>query len=708
MLTYVSGLFLIFAGLLIGYFLSLRERGEDETSRIRLGKENADLKQSLKRGQMTLVELEEKYSRQNGQLHVLQQLCDDWSASREEAEHDRTKLEVLLNEHQNKNKEIIVQLQDQSERRMQLEEQLHSTQKSQIEQLNLAEAGWVQQFASAESLLAQRQTDLKHLDGEKERLAERLHTAEARIADLMSDLASQRTLYETASNNAHGLKEEHTSLESSLSMVNDRMRDAESNCARAISARDLAEESLASTREQVEQQHSEIIELKGQVAGMRSLQQQLSAGEASLAGSDERLKIVMSERDQAIGAEKSAHGHIVGLQKQIENQESTIQSLRKNKEEALEKMRDTIEERSQLEQDFETTASSLRDELDVRFVRIQAVESERDELLAQITSERDELSRQLADETNQRSHFEASWQQTLESLEEYRSECDRLQLSMHEQTEERTQFALSWQETSKELDEFKRRCAELETSLTSEAELQREIGSLRVQLDTETNRRSDLESRKDELESSLRILKSRCDEMMNELSELQSIRDQHAVANDKWKEYRIRLEQTLGQRDSSLSELNTYRHEISQLHDQLGSANDTIRELRDRLTHLEGKQKESEQMVLSLSEARRTVDHEYGGQTRVDSVRGRVFTERPDVVDDLKLISGVAEVLEEKLNDYGVYTFRQIMEWDETNIVEFQALLATFKDRISRDDWVGQAAHLYEHFPGAAASQRAA
>ena len=88
-------------------------------------------------------------------------------------------------------------------------------------------------------------------------------------------------------------------------------------------------------------------------------------------------------------------------------------------------------------------------------------------------------------------------------------------------------------------------------------------------------------------------------------------------------------------------------------------------------------------------------DQEYGGHTSQHAVRGLVYTEVPESKDDLKLISGIAEVLEARLNDYGIYTFRQIKDWKAEAIEEFSRLLA-FRDRIERDEWLAQARHLYQ------------
>lgn len=72
---------------------------------------------------------------------------------------------------------------------------------------------------------------------------------------------------------------------------------------------------------------------------------------------------------------------------------------------------------------------------------------------------------------------------------------------------------------------------------------------------------------------------------------------------------------------------------------------------------------------------------------------GRVYEEAPEKVDDLKVISGVGPGIEEKLNGFGVYTYAQIAEWDDSNVETFDTLLS-FKGRIARDNWIEQAKEL--------------
>ena len=80
--------------------------------------------------------------------------------------------------------------------------------------------------------------------------------------------------------------------------------------------------------------------------------------------------------------------------------------------------------------------------------------------------------------------------------------------------------------------------------------------------------------------------------------------------------------------------------------------------------------------------------------TRRDPVLGVVFTQRPTDFDDLKQIHGVARVLEGKLHAMGIYTYRQVLEWDDQAIDAVSKRIA-FKDRVRRDHWVEQVRRLY-------------
>jgi predicted flap endonuclease-1-like 5' DNA nuclease len=78
----------------------------------------------------------------------------------------------------------------------------------------------------------------------------------------------------------------------------------------------------------------------------------------------------------------------------------------------------------------------------------------------------------------------------------------------------------------------------------------------------------------------------------------------------------------------------------------------------------------------------------------------------PGAPDDLKLIVGVGPVLERMLHQLGVTTFRQVAQWSEREIDEFDAKLHEFPGRIRRDEWVVQARALHQSKYGEAPPPR--
>ena len=62
--------------------------------------------------------------------------------------------------------------------------------------------------------------------------------------------------------------------------------------------------------------------------------------------------------------------------------------------------------------------------------------------------------------------------------------------------------------------------------------------------------------------------------------------------------------------------------------------------------------------------------------------------------DDLKKINGIGPFIETKLNEIGIYTFKQISQFDEELIEQVTDAIQFFPGRINRDDWVGQAKRL--------------
>jgi len=123
---------------------------------------------------------------------------------------------------------------------------------------------------------------------------------------------------------------------------------------------------------------------------------------------------------------------------------------------------------------------------------------------------------------------------------------------------------------------------------------------------------------------------------------------------------------------------------------EASSAEADLAERQDKGTEVEFR-------AASEEEARSLFKKELeSGHVLQDPVYGIVYDKAPDDgVDDLKRISGVAQVLEGKLNGIGVYRFKQVAAWTDAACEEFSKLI-TFKDRIYRDNWIAQAKALHK------------
>ncbi|MCH2490184.1 MAG: polysulfide reductase NrfD [Flavobacteriales bacterium] len=70
------------------------------------------------------------------------------------------------------------------------------------------------------------------------------------------------------------------------------------------------------------------------------------------------------------------------------------------------------------------------------------------------------------------------------------------------------------------------------------------------------------------------------------------------------------------------------------------------------------------------------------------------FDPETESADDLKKISGVGPVMEQKLHQLGIYTFDQVSRMTEREYDLLDSIVDEFPGRAKRDDWAGQAAKL--------------
>ena len=110
-------------------------------------------------------------------------------------------------------------------------------------------------------------------------------------------------------------------------------------------------------------------------------------------------------------------------------------------------------------------------------------------------------------------------------------------------------------------------------------------------------------------------------------------------------------------------------------------------------------------IVDDISKIRATKTFERGGKEMIQTVpkskennNGLNFNRIGVAVfedkDDLQKIKGIGKLIEEKLNAIGIFTFKQISNFNSDDIAKITELISFLQGRIERDDWVGQA---YKH-----------
>lgn len=75
-------------------------------------------------------------------------------------------------------------------------------------------------------------------------------------------------------------------------------------------------------------------------------------------------------------------------------------------------------------------------------------------------------------------------------------------------------------------------------------------------------------------------------------------------------------------------------------------------------------------------------------------IGGRIAAVTVEEKDNLKKISGIGPFIEEKLNSLGIYTYKQISQFDEEIVGLVTNSIMFSSDRIERDGWVAQAGDL--------------
>ena len=712
-----TAMFLVLSGLIVGYWLFYRDRSQEESARRQLKKENNDLRRSIQTSEIAFSSLEEKHGRQRGQLNVLQQLCDDWSSSRESSERERAQLETDLAVKSSRVSEFENQSREEKRKRIELEDQLHKLKEQQQSLRVTIEEQWRQKHAEASTALSKTTVDLKSVKIEQSAAAKQLHNANARIAALEAELKSSKDMIETATANASGLKQEYVSLESGLKSTNDQLKNAQAEIAKALSEKDAALKSTAESEKKLAVLETEAESLRVEI---QTLKQEMESVKSKLESSQQQLVRVTEQRDQALELEKAAGVVSSGLQKRLDNQESTIHMLRQSQDDALENLKHELKVRNELEGKFDARLDKLRSDYDAQIAALRQ-EIDEDTSETQIKDLREQLSRQAAQYAHHSRDLRAQLDEKRKEVSKFsvletdaatysqsivKLDAKREQLQLELDTA-RKQMQAQLKQDSETIGVLQRERDELRSDLE---QLHLQIAPLQDEVASHRAFTTELEmsqTRVGELERSLVQREQESKRLVAQANELERLRQRYQDARERQDKLQIQLDEMVSRQINRESDKANDIARIRELEAQLNAATATIEDLRKEralvlATLADQRQaQQPEATIISFTQSmdppvadHDDYDQEYGGRMRRDANRGLVFTETPDSCDDLKRISGIAEVLEKRLNDFGVFTFKQVMDWQPHEIEEFSRLLA-FRDRIDRDDWQGQARFFY-------------
>jgi len=153
-----------------------------------------------------------------------------------------------------------------------------------------------------------------------------------------------------------------------------------------------------------------------------------------------------------------------------------------------------------------------------------------------------------------------------------------------------------------------------------------------------------------------------------------------------------------------LEELKVQNRELSQcvasLEESRRQYEQDARRYKERAGESEQK---SETLRIKLDEVEQNfMDIEKQQRKALDDARKATVARRENMAtpgaeerDNLQDIVGIGKVFEQALHELGIFTFRQIANFDISDIARVNAELKEFKGRMEQDDWIGQAKELH-------------
>lgn len=661
-----STMLLLVAGILVGYAVCYPFRTDasgvaDQLQQVQ--EQNASLQTALDEQRSSYARLEQKYMEQRQEWIELRDSHNELTTAWEKFGTDYNQVGSELQSIQELTSESAEAVKYERAERRVVEEALVQAEDT-IDELR-------QQISSLEErqdAAAKLQIRLDEAHQHVETLTQQLAAKTSEGATALEKVRAQNSEMSVELQNC---QRQCTELDEALSSQGRELALAQSECLKLRSAaieRTQLVGVVGARREQVRKLEAERDEAR---AAEHQVRRQLEQVKCAAHDRDEELEQLQKQREQNVAELERQQQELQELEDTVAEHEALIQKLSAERGVAQAAQQDAEKTTSQLELQISTN-KQLQARCHQALADMQREQAARQEMESKLDASQEETNALRQRCLNLQQAAEEK-EKTQAALEDERRRLQQLTIERDaafaaEVAAKETVAALqqATQRTSHDADRLRRQREEILAELES-------AQADRVQLARELKHR----------EQKIATLQATCDKLTARKSDRDALAER--LSNQAERLRKISLEHEL-----TAASLGQAEQTIDDLRQLLDSREQTIDDLQ--------RQRDEAYNIM----ARGTGQQQPVGNTRIDPRLGLIYVRAPEFKDDLKQISGVAEVLEKKLNDFGIYTYQQIMEWDAAAIEAFSDLLA-FKDRISRENWIGQARRLYSQAHGRAA-----
>ncbi|MEL7496411.1 MAG: hypothetical protein AAFN77_02285 [Planctomycetota bacterium] len=544
------------------------------------------------------------------------------------------------------------------------------------------------------------------------------------------------------------------SLQSELERVRQERNELQATLDSAQSDKAKHREELESIRQTLEEQTSELETTRGELKTVQgdldsktedvgSYQSEVDAAKSELESIKAKMtevetELVTAKEESATANSKlaeansvlaTARAEVIQKANEIEQMQLTLANTA-TKAQQLEANLDVVSDEFESKALDDSTSieefQSLKLELAEAHDQLAAVNSNRELIEAELSKKQEDLTsaqKELASAQERVEAASAEFAQQVKSLnertEEITSQLSRLQENNREQQQEiktLTQDLIGAREAfataRAEADTLRSQLDTVQASQGTSAEAQSRLAS---ELATMLSRVQTAESQSAaELEKSS-LLQSQYDKVQTALSAAQAkLATAQASSKDPRKEIEIsrelmtkvtqiesdlKSERELRERETRRADENkrlldmlevkaTQASEAAQTNSSIAEIEKTVALKFDQLASMIGKQADAQSSLFDSIDSPSRASSK--AKAPVESGDTKLTRPKKSSGDNLKKISGIGKVIEEKLNDLGVHSFEQIANWSASDVKAIEEKIS-FPGRATRDNWVQQA-----------------